>query len=255
MRKYLFFIVLASILSIGWACSVDGGIIPTTSSNTSNTGKGGSLARFAIVGNFLYVVSDWDMKTYNIATPNNPQFVATMYVGRNIETMFAYGKNLFLGSRNGVYLYEIQNNGSIIQKSFYQHFNACDPVVADGQYAYSTIRSGRDCRTGDTINELQILDVSNINSPKLVSTVKMTFPIGLGIDGNFLFVCDKEGLRILNIADKKSPFQIHYLKNIDAVDVIVLDKHLLIIGKEKLTQLDYQDISNPKIISTLSLKE
>ena len=83
----------------------------------------------------------------------------------------------------------------------------------------------------------------------------MTFPIGLGIDGNFLFVCDKEGLRILNIADKKSPFQINYLKNIDAVDVIVLDKHLLIIGKEKLTQLDYRDISNPKIISTLSLKE
>lgn len=250
MRKYLSFLVLVFILSICWACSKDGGVSPTT----TDTGKGGSLARFAIVGNFMYAVSDWELKIYNISTPNAPKFVATQQVGWSIETMFAYGKNLFLGSRNGVYLYEIQSDGTVLKKSFYRHFNACDPVVAEGQFAYSTVRSGVDCRINDTINELHILDVSDINNPKLLSKVKMTFPIGLGIDGDYLFVCDKEGLRILTVADKKNPKEIQYLKNIDAVDVIVLDKHLLIIGKEKLTQISYKNIANPTIVSVLSLK-
>jgi hypothetical protein len=250
MRKYHFIIVLASLLAIGWACQKDAGVSPTT----VDTGKGGSLARFAIVGNFMYAVSDWELKIYNITTPSVPQFVSTVQVGWGIETMFAYGKNLFLGSRNGVYLYEIQSDGSIAKKSLYTHFNTCDPVVAEGNFAYSTIRSGVDCRVRDTINELQILDVSNLNSPKLLSTVKMTFPIGLGIDGDFLFVCDKEGLRILNVSDRKNPKEIRYMKAIDAVDVIVLDKNLLIIGKEKLTQISYKDIANPTVISTLDLK-
>jgi hypothetical protein len=96
--------------------------------------------------------------------------------------------------------------------------------------------------------------VSDIDAPQLVSKFKMDFPIGLGVDGDHLFVCDKEGLRILNVADKRNPTQIHYIKNIDAVDVIVLDKHLLIIGASKLTQLDYRDMAHPKIISTLNLK-
>jgi hypothetical protein len=249
MRKYLYFIFLGLQLSIGWSCAKDAGV-----TTTSNTGKGGSLARFAIVGNYFYVVSDYNMKIYNISTPDNPQFISNQYVGWGIETMFAYGKNLFLGSSNGVYLYEIQSDGTILPKSYYRHFESCDPVVAEGQYAYSTIRSGRDCRVRDTINELQILNVSDITAPRLVSKFKMDFPIGLGIDGNYLFVCDKEGLRILNVADKQNPTQIHYIKNIDAVDVIVLDKHLLIIGASHLTQLDYRDIANPRIISTLNLK-
>jgi hypothetical protein len=235
MRKYILFSALSLVFVFWWACSKDAGVSPTSS---NDTGKSGSLARFAIVGNFMYTVSDWDMKIYDVSTPTQPQFIATTQIGWNVETIFAYGKNLFLGSRNGVY----------------QHFNTCDPVVAEGQFAYSTIRSGVDCRVKDTINELQILDVSNINSPKLVSKFKMTFPIGLGVDGNYLFVCDKEGLRILDITDKKSPQQIHYLKNIDAVDVIVLDKHLLIVGKEKLTQISYKDIANPTVVSSLNLK-
>jgi LVIVD repeat len=250
MRKYQLIIVLALMLLVGWACSKDAGVSPTT----TDTGKGGSLARFAIVGNFMYAVSDWELKIYNISTPSAPQFVATQRVGWSIETMFAYGKNLFLGARNGIYLYEIQSDGSVVQKSFYRHFNTCDPVVAEGQFAYSTIRSGVACRALDTLNQLEILDVSDINNPKSLSVVKMTFPIGLGIDGDNLFVCDKEGLRILNVADRKNPKEIHYMKGIDAIDVIVLDKHLLIIGKEKLTQISYKNIANPTVVSTLDLK-
>ncbi len=252
MRKYISIIILVCSFCIWWACSAEG-VVPSNNSTATNTGVGGSLAKFAIVGNFLYVINDIDLKTYDITQPETPKFVGTTAVGWGIETLYPYGKNLFLGSQRGVYLYEIQPDGKPIQKSFYQHFQACDPVVASGQYAYSTIRSGFDCRIRDTINELHILDVSDINKPVMVSKVKMTNPIGLGIDGNTLFVCDA-GLRILDVTDKKNPRELHHLKDIDAIDVIVLSKHLLIIGTKTLTQVDYKDIAKPVVVSKLPLK-
>jgi hypothetical protein len=246
MRKYLVFILLISFFTGWWACNKEAGVTP-------NTGIGGSLAKFAIVGDFLYIVNNDDLRTYNISQPEKPDFVATTYIGWGIETLFAYSDKLFIGSQNGVYLFEIQKNGVPLKQSLYRHFNTCDPVVANGKYAFSTIRSGVDCRVKDTINELQILDISDFDNPKLVSKVKMTFPVGLSLDGNTLFVCDA-GLRILDVTNKKSPREIAYLKDIDAIDVIHLDKLLLIIGKEKLTQLNYQDLANPKIVSVLALK-
>jgi hypothetical protein len=249
MKKYLFGgLLLVALIGFSWNCAKEGGVSPS-----SDTGKGGSLARFAIVGNFMYTVSDYDMRTYDLSNPAAPRYIALTQVGRGIETIFAFGDKLFIGSQNGVYMYQIEANGTLTYKSIYTHFQSCDPVVADGRFAYSTIRGGRDCRIGQNINELNILDVSNINAPILLSTVKMTFPIGLGIDGDYLFVCDN-GLRILNVADRRNPREIKYLKDIDAVDVIIDDQKLLIIGKAKVTQLDYRDINNPVVISTLNLK-
>ncbi len=250
MRKYLYFIVLILGFSIYLACSKDGALSPTS----SGTGKSGSLARFAIVGNYMYTVSDYDMRIYDVSNSNAPQIRHTVSIGWGVETLFAMGNYLFLGSQRGVYLYEIKGDGNITYKSFYSHFQSCDPVVAEGQYAYSTIRSGSSCRVRDTINELHIIDISDVNNPKRVSVFRMTFPIGLGINGNHLFVCDKEGVRVLDVTNKNTPIQVNYIKNIDAVDVIVLGTHLLVIGKEKLTQLDCSDVNAPVVISTLNLR-
>ena len=247
MRKFLLVLSITFIFFMGWSCSKDG-VTPT-----SGVGQGGSLARFAFVGNYLYVVDNQSVKTYNVTQASNPELVGTTSVGWNIETIFAYGKNLFFGSQSGVYLYEIQSDGQPKFMSFYPHFQSCDPVIADGKYAYSTIRSGVACRTTKPVNELHILDISDINKPLQVSVVSMTNPIGLTIDGNTLFVCDA-GLRILDVSDKKAPRELKYLKDIDAVDVIGLDKRLIIIGTSSVTQLDYSNLSAPRVLSVLPLK-
>ena len=246
MRKTLLILSIIFLFFMGWSCNKD--LV-----SPSDTGKGGSLARFAFVGNYLYVIDNQSVKTYNVAQAVNPELVGTVYISWNIETIFAYGKNLFFGSQSGVYLYAIQSDGQPKYVSFYPHFEACDPVIADGKYAYSTIRSGAACRAAKPVNELHILDISDINKPLQVSVVPMTNPIGLTIDGNTLFVCDA-GLRILDVSDKKNPREIKYLKDIDAVDVIGLDKQLIIIGKAAVTQLDYSNLAAPRVLSVLPLK-
>ena len=37
------------------------------------SGKGGSMARFAITGNSLYIVDNQSLHSYDISTPGNPQ--------------------------------------------------------------------------------------------------------------------------------------------------------------------------------------
>ncbi|MGV3658020.1 MAG: hypothetical protein ACO1NX_08695 [Chitinophagaceae bacterium] len=53
-----------------------------------SSGTGGSMARFTIVGNYLYTVDKSDLKVFEIADPSNPVFKQTVPVGFEIETIY-----------------------------------------------------------------------------------------------------------------------------------------------------------------------
>jgi hypothetical protein len=231
---------------------------PYTGGGSTDTGKGGSLARFTIVGNVLYTLTETSIISYNITNPSMPVVLDSLHTAwqaDGVETIFAMGNNLFIGGSQGVHLFEIGIDGKPIYRSFYSHFKTCDPVVAQGQYAYSTIRSGSPCRinTTGTTNELHVINISNINAPTRVITVPLTFPLGLGIDGNTLFVCD-EGLRVFDVSQPNSPRQTHHLKDVSALDVIPLNGLLLVIGDRKLTQINYKNLDSLRVYSTLNLQ-
>lgn len=243
-------VVLALLLVFLGACSKE-----TASYNGSETGKSGSLARFTIAGNYLYAIDESMIKTYSLTAIQHPVLLHELDLHNNmsvIETIFSIGNSLLVGADNGVHLLQIQPTGIPTYQSFYAHFKACDPVVSDGNFAYITVRSGRNCRIQETVNELQIVNIQNFNNPIKIATVPLTFPQGLGVDRNLLFVSD-EGLRIFDITQKNAPKEIQYLRNLDAIDVIPLSGQLLVIGKKTLTQIDYTNQANIRTISTLYL--
>ena len=73
----------------------------------TNTGTGGSLARFMVYDDFLYTVDNYSLRLFIVSTPSNPSMVKEMYVGWNIETLFPYENKLFLGSTTGMYIYSL----------------------------------------------------------------------------------------------------------------------------------------------------
>ena len=128
---------------------------------------------------------------------------------------------------------------------------ACDPVVVQDNLAYVTIRSGVTCG-GSDVNELQVIDISNLANPILLSTFEMFNPHGLGIDGNVLFICDGEaGLKVFNAENPLTIGNqlIHQFQNIQATDVIPHNQIAILIGENGLFQYDY---SNPEHITLLS---
>lgn len=208
-----------------------------TNSDGANAGKGGSMARFTIANNHLYTVDQQKLNVFDLSSPLNPVSITNVPVGFNIETIFAHDNTLYLGSQGGMYIYDISQPESPVSLSYFQHIYSCDPVVANDTMAYLTMRTESFC--GRNTNELQVIDIKNKNKPVFVSSVTMTKPYGLGLDGNKLFVCDN-GLKVFSLADPKHPSLMNTF-NIPAVDVIPDENLLMVLATDGLHQYRYQN--------------
>lgn len=217
----------------------------------NSVGQGGSLARFKIVANYLYAVDNHSINIFEISDLANPQDMEDVYAGFDIETIFNRGDQLFLGSRRGMYIYDITEPANPSFISEFQHGTACDPVVVDGDYAYITLRGGNGC--GATESGLFLVDISDIANPVLAASYPMEEPYGLGIMNNTLFVCDGSfGLKVFDNTNVPDLLAIDHFEDITTFDVIPLQDHLLMVGEGTLYQYSYAG-NSLALISSMSL--
>ncbi len=223
-----------------------------------DSGVGGSLARFTIIGDFLYAVDYTKLKVFDLRNEGEPRLVGEQELGAEVvETIFPFNDLLFIGSAQSSYIYRVDDTGMPTFVSEYDHsfIESCDPVVANEKYAYVTLRSGGDCRVGMTFNELHILDIQDVENPTLIATHPMTHPLGLGVDGDLLFLCDDEdGLKVFNVADPQNIELIFHFQEMVAYDVITLNGLLLVVGPDNLYQFDYTDLDNIRVLSQIPIK-
>ena len=246
MKLYKYIIItLLAFTQIG-CLSNEAALVPAT-------GQGGSMARFTIVGDFLYTVDINSLSQYNISNPDEMVFVQDIPIQSGVETIFPKGNHLFIGTENGMFIYEMTSDGDLSYVSDYHHIISCDPVVANDNYAFVTLRSGDPCRQG-FLNELQVVDINDINFPHQVAAYDMDFPKGLGIDDNTLFVCDDENLKIFDATDPLNLSPITQIDGISPNDVILLGDLALVISPNKLYQYDYSDVSNIFKVSELGIQ-
>ena len=221
--------------------ALDDGVVLSAGAE-STTGTGGSLARFQIVDNYLYTVGNYEIAIFNIQNLAEPVLSNTQYAGWNIETMFQAEGYLYLGSTNGMYIYNLVNPSSPEFVSDFTHWEGCDPVVVDGDYAYLTLRGGNLC--GQLESVLEVIDISDKTNPTLAARYNLENPYGLGIKNNMLYVCD--GTAGLKLFERETPEDlklVNSLKDIRAQDVIPLENSLIMIGGNTLYQYDYMDNS------------
>ncbi|MBU0764201.1 MAG: hypothetical protein KJ607_05135, partial [Bacteroidetes bacterium] len=217
-------------------------------------GRGGSMARFTVIGDYLYTVDVADLHVFNITTTASPSESNVISVGEDIETIYPFEGKLFIGSMNGMYIYSISDPSSPVYVSEFQHVRSCDPVVAAGGYAYVTLRTGTRC--GGWQNELDVLDITSVTSPILIKAYEMTGPYGLGIDGTTLFICDgTAGLKVYDVTDKQNIDQrlLGNYTGMDTYDVIPVSGRLLLVADDGLYQYDYSDPSNLVLLSYLAM--
>ncbi|MGA1545239.1 MAG: LVIVD repeat-containing protein [Saprospiraceae bacterium] len=221
------------------------------SANGGGTGEGGSLARFKMVGDYLYIVDWHNINIVKISNLEKPEVLESVFAGFDIETIFNRGQHLFLGSRSGMYIYDISTPEKPDFVSEFQHGTACDPVVVDDQYAYVTLRGGNDC--GATERGLYIIDISDLKKPFEVKSYAMEGPYGLGIKDNLIFICDGEaGLKVYNKANVLDLKLVNHFADIQTYDVIPLNEHLLMVGDNHLYQYEYLD-DHIQLLSSFSL--
>ncbi len=218
----------------------------------AGVGVGGSMARFGIKDNVLYVLDQNTLKVFDITNKTNPVKHNDFYPGWGVETMFLTENTMFLGTTTGMVIYDISIPLSPQTRKFFSHARSCDPVIVDDTLAYITLRSGTTC--GGATNTLSVVNVKNINSPSLVATYPLTNPHGLGKDGDLLFICDgNAGLKIYDASDPKTITNhlVYAYPNINTYDVIPLGNVLVLIGDDGLYQYDYSNVLSIRLISSI----
>jgi len=247
--KTRIYLLLASLLLIQ-ACQTTGSDSPTP-----GTGVGGSTARFTISGNTLYTVSNTALQAYDISNSSNPQKGSKTPLGFGVETISPYKNNLFIGTQTGMYIFDT-NAGNPKQLSLYTHILSCDPVVAQGNYAYVTLRSGTNCRNQSvSVNSLEVIDISDLAKPRLVRSYPMTNPHGLGADSTLLFVGEGDfGMRVMDISNPMDIKELEYFYDTKTYDVIPNQKLLIVTGPKGIYQYSYADLTTLKLLSQIPVE-
>ncbi len=248
MKKLIYILFIGVLLA---SCSSDSGDSITLESSDNADGQGGSLAIFALKGDYLYAVDQSDLIVFSVSTASDPVQVNRVSIGFNIETIFGYKNYLYIGSQNGMFIYNIDNPEFPEYLSSVEHFTACDPVVANETTAFVTLWSDLGC--GNNVNQLEVYDVTEITNPVLLSTRELTEPKGLGLFGNYLIVCDDE-IKIFDISDPTNTVLVHNIDRL-AFDVIIQGDLLIAIGEMGVYQyrLDTSDITNTTSLSTITI--
>lgn len=217
------------------------GIGVEASGDVSNgVGNGGSLARFKIVHEYLYVVDESDLIVFEISNLSEPIFLGTEFVGRDIETIFHNDGFLYLGSSSGMFIYSLAVPGQPMYVSTISHILGCDPVVVKDNYAYVTIRGGNFC--GQEVSELDVINISNKYNPYIESVVELTEPYGLGVRNESLYVSDgAAGIKLFNISDPTTIFLENEFIDVEILDIIPLEDKLLMVGENVLYIYHYLD--------------
>ncbi len=234
------------------ATSGSGGIVQSPSS-APTTGTGGSLARFSAIGDYLYVVSNSDLSIFNVE--QCPTLSNTLNLGWGIETIFPYKDKLFIGSNSGMFIFDNSNPTNPKQLSIFQHARVCDPVAIQGNTAFVTLRNGTQC--AGFINQLDVVDITNLTAPVLLKSYPMHHPIGVSALDKTLYLCDDDaGLKVFNTENLKDLQQTGSVEGITANDVIALsNKNLvLVIGKDGFYQYDNSDKNKLRLLSKIEVK-
>lgn len=227
------------------------GAITNDANYSGGSGTGGSLARFNINEDYLYVVDQNKLSVFNIAGLRNPELIKSEWVGSDIETIFYKENHLYLGSSSGMYIYSLEDPAAPQFKSMFSHILGCDPVVVKDDIAYVTIRGGNAC--GQEWSQLDVIDVADKSNPQLMISYDMENPYGLGVKDDWLFVCDgTAGLKIYDTKNTPNLELTDHFQDINTYDVIPLEEVLLMVGDNTLFQYTYKG-NEINLLSSFSL--
>ena len=231
------------------SATTNGAIIP--SPNT--VGTNGSLSGFAISGQYLYSLAyGSQLNVVDIAAANDPVLANKLSLSDYSETIYPFENTLFMGGSTGMFIYDLSDPSTPVKKGGFSHITTCDPVITDGNYAYVTLHSGTTCH--GAINELDILNVSDLSNPALLKTYTLTSPRGLSKDGNLLFICDgKDGLKIYDATNVNQLSLIKTISGMETSEVIAQNGKAIVIATDGLYQFDYSDANNIHQLSKIDI--
>jgi hypothetical protein len=151
-----------------------------------------------------------------------------------------------------MHIFDVSNPDAPTKFSKFTHARSCDPVIAEDKYAYVTLSGGTMC--GGYSNQLDVIDLNNLASPKLLKSFALTSPKGLSKDGNLLLICDgKDGLKIFDASD---PYNVSLLRKVagfEPTDVIAFGGFAVAVAKDGIYLVNYSTPASAAVVGKIQV--
>lgn len=233
----------------GFGCASRSVDMAGSATENSSSGSGGSYAIFAVIDSFLYYIDNQSLIAMDISDAARPRKVSETYVDWSIETLFPTRDYLFIGGTGGMYVMDRTdplhpaNIGSI------NHFRAKDPVVVKDTMAYVTLRTGTD-RSWVATNELMVVNIASIASPKLIKEIALPTPYGLAARDTLLYVAQgRGGWTLFGLSNPNSPVIVKQWSTPDAKDFIWIKDRLYIMCFNRVRIYSVANPLDPILVS------
>jgi hypothetical protein len=251
MKKLLF---IACSMLLLFACSKD-------AASESIIGKSGSITRFAIYQDYMYVLNLNEVQTYNIEQKDHPVLVHRLATDYGLETITIYDNSVFVGSTTALYILDISNPAAPTIQAQSDRladagFTGCDPVAVKDHYAYSTVKVVENiCGSIAAQSALIVYDIHDKSAPVSVGIYPLSLPNGLGIKDNYLFVCDEgsDELVVFDITDPTALTVTDFsLPITDPYDLIIDGPKMIVSAKTDFQVFDISDVAHIRKIGQIS---
>ncbi|MEO6191261.1 MAG: hypothetical protein ABIO44_13865 [Saprospiraceae bacterium] len=237
MKKKL--LILLTCLFNFISCSFDEG-------GVNSDATPGSLNRFVISGQYMYTLDIDHLNIFDITDQENPVLRRTIEIKDDLQTLTVYQGSLYIGAGAGLYIININNPLTASVNASIAHWVSKDPVVVSGKYLYSTTRN-------NWSGALTIYEDLGSDQFNELNRIILEQPYGLGISGDYLFVCeDINGILVYDISKRDKPIKVQtYTSIISPRDVIILNDIMFCSAKNEFQLVDIKDPRNPRLISII----
>ena len=114
------------------------------------------------------------------------------------------------------------------------HFRAKDPVVVKDSMAYVTLRRGTD-RWWAATDELMVVNIASIVSPKLIKEIALSTPYGLAARDTLLYVAQGHGgWTLFSLSNPMSPAILTQWSNPNVKDFIWIKDRLYLMCFDRI---------------------
>jgi hypothetical protein len=125
--------------------------------------------------------------------------------------------------------------------------------VAKGDFAYSTLRAESSCFRG--VNQLDVINISTLTEPQHVRSIQLNNPRGLGISGDYLFICDADQLIGFDISIPDSPNLLDSELTLNACyDIIPYNGNLIVSTKFGIFQYAVESSGILTLLSSIAVE-
>ena len=240
-------VLLSLFVMVLAACSKE----TASGDSAAPAGRGGSLARFTVSGNYLYLADYNTLEVYDITSPAAAVKVRSVPIGFGVETLYPYGDKLFIGAQEGMYIYSLAVPDNPQKLGEARHVRTCDPVVANDTTAYVTLRGSGNC--GAATDGLYTYDIKTITAPVQKSLLPLSTPYGLGLQDTVVFICRSTGgLTAVNVKAAAAPKEMYTLKDGDYMDVIPYGDVLICYVRTGIILYDMTNLNSLVRLSTFN---